>query len=430
MAGILSKERLIQGFHKLECDFFHRLVHDLGQDPTNMRWVIAFWLWLESAGHHDFVRRAYALPGPVVLRFVEEAVACLRCLAGEAPDLEDARVAGLPCTNAFLAQPVDDVAYFVDRRDTVLKGVNYLYKTVCLVVCLGSRGPADNDTTRAAPTQTIIGSPARSDDGEVPRRPRGELPTTPTLLKRSPATRASTQMMISSPRHAAPQMVSSHVHAAPQMMSSTYHAAPPAYAPPLMMSAQPEYAPPLMMSAPPAYAPQLMMTTPPAYAPPLMISAPPAYAPPLMMPAPPAYAPAMMMTSPPVYAAPMPLSTLNPMASPWVPIEVVQATLPEDYSSPLPEDYRSLFVTFSKGYPVSKEEILEFFNSTFGPCVETVMLEKVQPGQVPMYGRLVLRDAEMISVVLEGQQTNKFLINGRHLWARVYVPSSRVDVFA
>lgn len=66
----------------------------------------------------------------------------------------------------------------------------------------------------------------------------------------------------------------------------------------------------------------------------------------------------------------------------------------------------------------------------FGSCVDAVMLEKVLPGQVPLYGRVVLRSAAMIPVVLGGQQTAKFVIKGRHLWARVYVPSSRLDLYA
>jgi hypothetical protein len=39
---------------------------------------------------------------------------------------------------------------------------------------------------------------------------------------------------------------------------------------------------------------------------------------------------------------------------------------------------------------------------------------------------MVLFSPAMIQVVLEGQQTAKFLIRGRHLWARVYVPSSQL----
>jgi hypothetical protein len=53
------------------------------------------------------------------------------------------------------------------------------------------------------------------------------------------------------------------------------------------------------------------------------------------------------------------------------------------------------------------------------------MVEKAAAGQLPVYGRVVLRCPSMIPVVLDGQQTAKYMIKGRHLWARIYVPSSK-----
>ncbi|CAL4932270.1 unnamed protein product [Urochloa decumbens] len=286
MASLTAMERLLL-FHKLERDLFHRLVHDLARDPAVMRWVIAFWLWLESTGHHDFIRRVAALPGPVVLRFVDEAVACLRCLANlgqgiTTAGVEDGRNRYLPCTNALLNEPINDVSYFVQGRREVLDGIKHQYRSICLAVCdVGS--------------STTCGVPA------------------------------------------APLMVSFPVHTAPRVASLPLN--------------------------------------------------------------------------------PMAVSfTLNPMASPWIPVQ-----------SPLPDDYRSLFITFSKGYPISKQDIIAFFDSVFGPCVETVMVEKVAPGQQPVYGRVILRSAAMIPVVLNGRQTAKFMIKGRHLWARIYIPASRLS---
>ncbi|OEL37251.1 hypothetical protein BAE44_0001731 [Dichanthelium oligosanthes] len=293
MASSLTTMEKLVLFHKLESDLFHRLVHDLAQDPATMRWVIALWLWLESAGHHDFIRRVAALPGPVVVRFVEEAIACLRCLAspgqGSEAGVGDNRDRRLSCTNALLTEPIDDVGYFQGHRE-VLDGVTHQYRSVCLAVCnVGS-------STTCVP--------------------------------------------------AAPPMVSSPVHVAP--MAAPLPLNPMAASFPLN---------PMAASFP-----------------------------------------------------------LNPMAAPWIPVQ-----------SPLPDDYRALFITFSKGYPISREDIMEFFNSVFGPCVETVMVEKVPPGQQPVYGRVILRSAALIPVVLEGKQTAKFLIKGRHLWARIYIPSSRLS---
>ncbi|RCV43801.1 hypothetical protein SETIT_9G322900v2 [Setaria italica] len=290
MASLTTMERLLL-FHKLESDLFHRLVHELAQDPATMQWVIALWLWFESAGHHDFIRRVAALPGPVVLRFVEEAIACLRCLTnlgqGATADANDNRDRRLPCTNALLSKPIDDVGYFQGRRE-VLDDITHQYRSICLAIC-----DAGNSST------------------SMPRN-IGSV-------------------------HASPLMVRSSVFPTPRVA-------------PLPLNPM---------------------------------------------------------------AAPFPL---NPMASPWIPVQ-----------SPPPDDYRSLFITFSKGYPISREDIMEFFNSMFGPCVETVMVENVAPGQQPVYGRVVLRSPAMIPVVLEGEETAKFMIKGRHLWARMYIPSSRLS---
>nr|XP_029120153.1 uncharacterized protein LOC105043873 [Elaeis guineensis] len=87
-----------------------------------------------------------------------------------------------------------------------------------------------------------------------------------------------------------------------------------------------------------------------------------------------------------------------------------------------PEEQRSMFITFSMGYPIAREDIRDFFNTRYGPCVETVMIEKASARQRPMYGRLVFRSASTIAVVLNGQQTAKFVIKGKHLWARIYLP--------
>jgi hypothetical protein len=226
MASLTTMERLLL-FHKLESDLFHSLVHDLAQDPAAMQWVIALWLWFESTGHHDFIRRVAALPGPVVLRFVKEAIACLHCLTnlgqGATVGANDNRDKHLPCTNAFLSKPIDDVGYFRGRRE-VLDGITHQYRSICLVVCdVGNSSTSMPSNTCRVPTSSLMVSP----------------PISPT------------------PR------------VAPLPLNS--------------------------MAAP---------------------------------------------------------FLLNPMASPWISMQ-----------SPLPDDYRSLFITFSKGYPISREDIMKFFNS-------------------------------------------------------------------
>ncbi|EEE51397.1 hypothetical protein OsJ_32457 [Oryza sativa Japonica Group] len=302
-------------FHTMERELFWRLVGEHGQQPGPMRWVIALWLWLESVGHHDFVRRVAVLPAPVVLRFVDEALACLarlprrqgvaggaerRLAALAAAGDADPALRFLPCTNALLAEPVEGLAYFDAHRDEVMEGV-----------------------------KRRVQEPAAF----LPRDVLDALDGTPP------------------PPPPPPMYHQYHHHAV--------HMAP-------------------------------------------------------MLPPPP------------------PVAELNPMASPWFPVQQQEQPPPPPPQPhqqhgyiPLPEDYRSLFITFSRGYPIRQDDIINFFNSLYGPCVESVMVEKAAAGQLPVYGRVVLRCPSMIPVVLDGQQTAKYMIKGRHLWARIYVPSSK-----
>ncbi|XP_042513166.1 uncharacterized protein LOC122088088 [Macadamia integrifolia] len=89
---------------------------------------------------------------------------------------------------------------------------------------------------------------------------------------------------------------------------------------------------------------------------------------------------------------------------------------------PLPQDQRSMFLTFSRGYPLRRDEIIEFFTSRWGQVVEDVLIERTDPGVAPQYGRIVFTSPHIIPLVLNGQPTAKFTLRGKHLRARVYVP--------
>ncbi|KAK9099226.1 hypothetical protein Syun_026271 [Stephania yunnanensis] len=92
-----------------------------------------------------------------------------------------------------------------------------------------------------------------------------------------------------------------------------------------------------------------------------------------------------------------------------------------------PREQRSLFVTFSRGYPVSKEEILEFFTLRWGQVVEDITLEQTAGDIMPQYGTVVLKDPSVIPMILNGKSKARFFVNGKHLWTRVYVPKRNGD---
>ncbi|OVA01504.1 hypothetical protein BVC80_1513g17 [Macleaya cordata] len=103
-------------------------------------------------------------------------------------------------------------------------------------------------------------------------------------------------------------------------------------------------------------------------------------------------------------------STLNPSAKKF--------TMGEKSTS---QYERSLFLTFSNGHPLSREEIIHFFTSEWGPVVENVIIDQKTHYKIPQYGRIIFTNISVIRSILKGQWKVKFIVNGKHLWARVYM---------
>ncbi|XP_027182429.1 uncharacterized protein LOC113780845 [Coffea eugenioides] len=107
-----------------------------------------------------------------------------------------------------------------------------------------------------------------------------------------------------------------------------------------------------------------------------------------------------------------PSSTLNPNASEFVPRQTN-------------EDSRTMFLTFSKGYPLTRDEVINFFTSNWGGVVEDVVVEQAAGRDPPLYGRVIFTRHSIIDTILNGQSKAKFMVGRKHLWARVYVPRRR-----
>ncbi|KAL9271028.1 hypothetical protein AKJ16_DCAP16764 [Drosera capensis] len=98
----------------------------------------------------------------------------------------------------------------------------------------------------------------------------------------------------------------------------------------------------------------------------------------------------------------------------------------------LPLDDRTIFLTFSKGYPISADEVREFFTRAFGDVIEALYMQDVSEEEQALYARLVVRDPKTMEEILGGRECKmKFSINGKHVWARKYVQkNSRALSFA
>ncbi|KAJ4826568.1 hypothetical protein Tsubulata_008517 [Turnera subulata] len=90
-------------------------------------------------------------------------------------------------------------------------------------------------------------------------------------------------------------------------------------------------------------------------------------------------------------------------------------------SNNISEDDRTMFLTFSRGFPVTAEEVTELFTRMCGECVVRVqMQENVPSSEQPLFARMVLRSVTDVDRILNGRRIAKFRINGKHIWARKY----------
>ncbi|XP_060174333.1 uncharacterized protein LOC132605037 [Lycium barbarum] len=99
--------------------------------------------------------------------------------------------------------------------------------------------------------------------------------------------------------------------------------------------------------------------------------------------------------------------------------------------SDAPVDDRTMFLTFSRGFPVTEAEVKELFNSYHGiDCVENVhMVPSASSSDHSLYARMVVRDVSTIDQILCNGSIAKFRINGKHVWARKYERREHLDKF-
>ncbi|RZC52857.1 hypothetical protein C5167_021281 [Papaver somniferum] len=87
----------------------------------------------------------------------------------------------------------------------------------------------------------------------------------------------------------------------------------------------------------------------------------------------------------------------------------------------IPPCKRTLFVIFSRGFPISEDQIREFLVRTNGEnCVESICMQQVRPPQrrQPMYAMIEFHATETIDKILAGEDKVRFFISGCHIQAR------------
>ncbi|PIA38932.1 hypothetical protein AQUCO_02700252v1 [Aquilegia coerulea] len=86
-----------------------------------------------------------------------------------------------------------------------------------------------------------------------------------------------------------------------------------------------------------------------------------------------------------------------------------------------------LFMTFSRGYPVSEEELDTYLFRTYGNVVERINMENPRPGAQAMYAIVTLRSRAIVNNILNGRLRFMFVLKGKHVWVRRFVPKQRPE---
>ncbi|CAN7068284.1 unnamed protein product [Brassica rapa subsp. trilocularis] len=87
---------------------------------------------------------------------------------------------------------------------------------------------------------------------------------------------------------------------------------------------------------------------------------------------------------------------------------------------------RTIFLTFSRGYPISKAEVYAYFTRRFGGIVEAIRMGGAGVDEQTLYATMELSSASRVpDILIEGVYMTKYIINGKHVWARKFIPSHR-----
>ncbi|XP_061351585.1 uncharacterized protein LOC133296586 [Gastrolobium bilobum] len=84
------------------------------------------------------------------------------------------------------------------------------------------------------------------------------------------------------------------------------------------------------------------------------------------------------------------------------------------------DDDRSMFLTFSRGFPVSEQEVRVLFTRIYGDCILSLTMGTVDENDQHLFAIMILQMVETVDQILNGKRVAKLYINGKHIWARKY----------
>ncbi|KAK4436044.1 hypothetical protein Salat_0768100 [Sesamum alatum] len=379
-------------FHSIDRELYTRLIHNLGRDPAESVQVMAFWMWLEREGNDmNLIRRMLSLPPALLNELAEEAAACLKCVEKDEFHFGDGSGYEITLLPEILSSRVVSLRFFHENRIAVLRGVTKIINSVC------SR--AFNDILQRLWRGGNAAAAADSGGGGHVSQAGG----VPVQFMRS------THEVGESSRAAERRLEGGGGVAAPPVMPILYH----------------PYLNVPFVPLPPAASSGLVRIPPPPPQP--HVLPPGAHRP----PPPPVPADAIGIPIHMVVAGSFPAYDMGQMLSNELG-EMLSRNLSissrdetnnygrEEEEGEISADDRTIFLTFSKGYPITEDEVREFFTRRFGDFIEELIMQEVGEDEQVLYARMVARSAAVMEGITGGNKA-KYSINGKHVWARKYV---------
>ncbi|KAH0997205.1 hypothetical protein GBA52_021069 [Prunus armeniaca] len=112
-------------------------------------------------------------------------------------------------------------------------------------------------------------------------------------------------------------------------------------------------------------------------------------------------------------------------AQPSLPAQEACDERPDRHHPNADKNERTLFLTFSRGHPVSEQELRGFFTRKFGECIEAICMGAEERNSQPLFARVVVKSSSDITKILVGVDDSgkvKFSIHGKDVIARRFFP--------
>lgn len=399
-------------FHGVDRELYTFLVRDLRRNPLECLQIMGLWLWLERLGTSRVINKVRAMPPTIIDILADEAITCLKLLNnGAFMSFDDDDV---PFTNNILKKAVS-MQFFINYHDIVLKEIHDLVIEVCIPVLAdivetarGNAPESSTQNTRSNPVPVSSVASSSSSSSNVPRTPGPTYYSDPFALNFSSLSIKGDGLGSSPPSNPlrSPDPVS---YANPFDFGFSASIIEDINAPPLCNKAPlPAYVEPRAPKESALSIPGVANATPHLQNRPQLINMP-QYSPPTQNRG--------QLINRPEYSRPV--VSLRQANRP----EFVERVLAPHQPNIMPEHSRTMFATFSKGYPVSEAEIKQFFTALLGECIQGLYMQEVEgEDEQPLYARIVFANQSFIHGILNGQSKAKFNINGKHVWIRRFVP--------